>query len=136
MDLSSIELLVYGFIAYFSLAMLIYSSIQKGEISNPRGALVKSVYILPGIVCMFILAFATPTVVINDSIVTINNTSIYEVLDNTNAVTVLNSTVNETIITVNSIVLLNTVWGIAHVMFAMIMVIFVITKLLSLLTAQ
>ena len=85
---------------------------------------------------MFIIAFATPTVVINDSVVTTNNTSIYEVLDNTNAVTTLNSTVNETVTTVNSIELLNSVWGVVHLMFALVMVVFVIVKILSLLTVR
>ena len=136
MDLSSLEFLVYGLVAYSSLLMLIISTVLKAELATSSQSLIKSVYILPGIVCMFILAFASPTIVINDSVVTTDNTSIYEVLDNTNVVTVLNSTVNETVTTVNSIELLNTVWGITHVMFAMIMVIFVIVKILSLLTVK
>lgn len=113
--------------------MLIISTITKPEIATSSQSLIKSVYILPGIVCMFILAFATPTIIINDSIVTTNNTSVYEVLDNTNAVVVLNSTVNETVTTVNTVELLNSIWGMVHLLFAMIMVIFVIVKILSLL---
>ena len=136
MEFSSLEFLVYGLVAYSSLLMLIISTITKPEIATSSQSLIKSVYILPGIVCMFILAFASPTVVINDSVVTTNNTSIYEVLDNTNAVVILNSTVDETVTTVNSVELLNTVWGAAHLMFAMIMVIFVIVKILSLLTVR
>ena len=133
MELSSIELLVYGIVAYSSLLMLIISIIQKGEMISSSQSLLKSVYIAPGIVCMFILAFASPTVVLDSSLVTTNNTSVYEVLDNTNLVVTLNSTVSETVTTENSVDLLNSVWGTVHIMFAMIMVIFVITKILSLL---
>ena len=136
MDLSSLEFLIYGFVAYSSLLMLIISTITKPEVATSSQSLIKSVYILPGIVCMFIIAFATPTVVINDSVVTTNNTSIYEVLDNTNVIVTLNSTVNETVITVNSVELLNSVWGLVHLLFAMIMVIFVIVKILSLLIVR
>ena len=136
MELSSIELLVYGLVAYSSLLMLIISTVLKAEIATSSQSLIKSVYILPGIVCMFILAFASPTIILDDSIVTTNNTSIYEVLDNTNVIVTLNSTVNETVGTINSITLLNDVWGLVHVLFAMIMVIFVIVKILSLLTVR
>jgi hypothetical protein len=136
LDFSIVELFVYGIIAYFSLIVLIKSATDKAEVATSSQTLIKSVYMLPGIVCMFILAFAAPTIIINDSIVTTNNTAIYEVLDNTNAIVVLNSTVSETGSTINSVELLNTIWGLAHVMFAMIMVIFIITKLLQLLTVR
>lgn len=85
---------------------------------------------------MFILSFASPTIIINDSVVTTNNTSIYEVLNNINAVIVLNSTVHETVTTINSVELLNSMWGTVHFMFAMIMVVFVIVKMLTLLTVR
>lgn len=133
MNLSIIEFLVYGGIAYFSLAMLIISIIQKPELATGSQSLIKSVYILPGIVCMFVIAFASPVITISDNTVTTTADSIYEVLDNTNAVTVLNSTVAETVNTYTTNTLLNSVWGIMHVMFAMIMVVFVITKILQLL---
>ena len=116
--------------------MLIISTVMKAEMATSSQSLVKSVYIMPGIVCMFVLALASPTVIINDSIVTTNNTSIYEVLNNVNVVVVLNSTVDETVTTINSVELLNSMWGTLHVMFGLIMVVFVIVKLLSLMTVR
>lgn len=136
MDLSSIEFIIYGFVAYSSLLMLIISTVLKAELATSSQSLIKSVYILPGIVCMFIIAFANPTIILDDSVVTTDNTSVYEVLDNTNAVVVLNSTVTETVGTTNSITLLNSVWGLVHVLFAMVMVVFVIVKIVSLLTVK
>lgn len=136
MELSSLEFGVYGLVAYSSLLMLIISTIQKPDMATSHQALIKSVYILPGIVCMFILAFASPTIILYDSVVTTENTSLYEVLDNTNAVVTLNSTVDETVSTVNSNELLNSIWGTVHLMFAMIMIVFVIVKLISLLTVR
>ena len=90
----------------------------------------------PGIICALLLAGSGVSIYLGDSLTTTNNTSIYEVLDNTNAVVTLNSTVTETVATSTEFVLQNPFWGAFHYLLAFIMMLFMLTQVLTMLTAK
>ena len=136
MNISLIEFLVYGGITYFSLAMLIITTIRNPTEKTRRLALVRAGYMFPGIITAIILAGSGVSIYIGDSTTTTNNTSIYEVLDNTNAVVTLNSTVTETVATTNQFILQNPVWVMFHYMLALVMISFVFIQVLTMFTAK
>ena len=132
MDISIIEFIVYGLIAYSSLLMLIISTIKDTPATKSQ-SLIRSIYMIPGIICAILLAGSGVNIVFEDSVVTTIANSTYEVLDNTNVVTILNSTVNESVSTTNQIELRNPIWVVLHYMIALIMFAFVITRVLQML---
>ena len=136
MNISLIEFLVYGGITYFSLAMLIITTIRSPTDKTRRLALMKAFYMGPGIICALLLAGSGVSIYLGDSLTTTNNTSIYEVLDNTNAVVTLNSTVTETVATTNQFILQNPVWVLFHYMLALVMISFVFIQVLTMFTAK
>ena len=137
MNISIIEFAVYAFVGYSSLLMLIISITKEGPMVKSRtGTLAKSIYIIPGIICMILLSGSGVDIYLEDSLTSTNNTSIYEVLDNTNAVVTLNSTVTETVSTSSKFVLQNPIWITMHYMFALIMFAYVIINTLKMLSAK
>lgn len=136
MNISLIEFLVYGGITYFSLAMLIITTIRNPTEKTRRLALVRAGYMFPGIITAIILAGSGVSIYLGDSLTTTNNTSIYEVLDNTNAVVILNSTVTETVATSTAFVLQNPIWVMFHYMLALVMISFVFIQVLTMFTAK
>ena len=132
MDISLIEFIVYGIVGYGSIVMLIISTQKETPVTKSQ-SLLHSIYMIPGIICLILLAGSGVNIYLNDSVTTTNATSIYEVLDNTNAIVVLNSTVTETVAESNKFILQNPIWVILHYMFALILFAFVFTKLLMLL---
>ena len=137
MNISIIEFFVYAFVAYSSLLMLIISITKEGPmIKTRRGTLVKSIYIMPGIICMILISGSGVDIYLNDSTTTTNATSTYEVLDNTNAIVVLNSTVLETIEKSEKFTLQNPIWIMLHYMFALIMFAYVIINVLKMLSSS
>ena len=118
-DLSLLEFAVYGFVAYSSLLMLIISAI-KTEIPTTRSlAIVRAIYLMPGAICALVLA--TSSIVIVSS-------------DTTNTITAVNTTEVWTESISNSITLMNPVWGALHVMIFVVIMIFVVTQIMNLLT--
>lgn len=136
MNISLIEFAVYAFVTYFSLAMLIITTIRSPNDKTRRLALVKAGYMFPGIICAIILAGSGVSIYLGDSTTTTNNTSIYEVLDNTNAVVTLNSTVSETVVTSTTFVLQNPIWVSFHYLLALVMISFVFIQVLTMFTAK
>jgi len=118
-DLSVLEFGVYGFVAYASLLMLIISAI-KTEIPTTRSlAIVRAIYLMPGAICALVLAGASTVIVASDT---------------TNTITAVNTTEVWTEQISNSITLMNPVWGALHVMIFIVIMIFVITQIMNLLT--
>ena len=136
MNISLIEFLVYAFVTYFSLAMLIITTIRSPADKSRRLALVKAAYMFPGIITAIILAGSGVSIYMGDSLTTTNNTSIYEVLDNTNTIVTLNSTVSETVATSTEFVLQNPVWVSFHYLLALVMISFVFIQVLTMFTAK
>lgn len=117
--------------------MLIISITKEGPMVKSRtGTLAKSIYIIPGIICMILLSGSGVDILLEDSVTATNATSIYEVLDNTNAVVTLNSTVTETVSVSSKFVLQNPIWITMHYMFALIMFAYVIINTLKMLSAK
>lgn len=132
MDINVIEFFVYAFVAYSSLLMLIISAVKETPVTKSQ-SLIKSIYMIPGIICCILLAGSGVNILLDQSTTTTTAESIYEVLDNTNGVVVLNSTVTQTDSQTNQFVLQNPVWVILHYMFALILFAYVITQVLKML---
>ena len=118
-ELSILEFGVYGFVAYASLLMLIIAAI-KTEIPTTRSlAIVRAVYLMPGAICALVLASSGIVIVTSDV---------------TNTIVAVNTTEVWTETVSSSITLMNPVWGALHVMIFVVIMIFVITQIVNLLT--
>ena len=131
-DINIIEFGVYAFVAYSTFLMLIISIIKDTPATKSQ-SLIRSIYTIPGIICMILLAGSGTSIFLESTVTQTNNTAIYEVLDNTNAVVTLNSTVTETVSKTGEFVLQNPIWVVLHYMFALVMFAFVITRILQML---
>lgn len=121
------EFAVYGFIAYSSLLMLIISITKEGPMIKTRtGTLVKSMYIMPGIICMILLS-GSGVFIFYDT----GGVILKEVYNGTGAL-ISNST---EIIPANQIELQNPVWVPLHYMLALIMFAYVIVNVLKMFSA-
>lgn len=116
--------------------MLIITTIRSSPDKTRKLALVKAMYMIPGILGAIILSGSGVDIYLDDSATVTNATSIYEVLDNTNAVVTLNSTVTETVSVSSKFVLQNPMWSTFHYMIAALMMIFVFIQVLTMLTAK
>lgn len=117
-DISLLEFGVYGFITYSSLLMLIISSIK--EVPNEKsGSVFRSIWLIPGIICAFIIASSGITLEINEVHNTITNLNTTE-------------TWSETI--TNSVVLQNPIWVTVHMMIFLILIVYVVLQILNLFT--
>lgn len=121
-ELSLLEFSVYGFVTYSSLLMLIISTIKEVPATRSH-SIARSIYLIPGIICSFILASSgvnvvTETVNTNNTIVNLNTTEVF----------------TETYNTDRFFVLQNPVWVSVHFLFAAVMVIYVVNQLVSMFT--
>ncbi len=120
-DISIIEFTVYGFIAYVSLLMLIIQVARHEPLIEPP-ALVKSVWLIPGIICAGILANSGTNITL-ETVTTVNFT---------------NDTVQNIVIffenatTTSSFVLIDPVWQLVHIMIMLVLLIYVFNQLLML----
>ena len=121
-DFSIIEYAVYGFIAYSSVLMLIISTIKEVP-TEKSGSIIRSIWLIPGVICAFILASTDQIVVTGGTIM--NNT-----------ITALNTSevFTEVATTASTITLQNPIWVLVHFMFAIILIIYIITQMLNLFT--
>jgi len=121
MSLSIIELIVYGLFAYSSMLVLI-TSINKEPPAGKTPAIIRSIYLIPGIICAAILALAGTTDI---GTVTIDLQNVIKNLNNT-------ETWSETMTSTSTIILQNEIWIIVHVMIMLVMIVYVIQHLLEL----
>lgn len=117
-DLSIIEFGVYGLITYSGLLMLIISTIKEVP-SEKSGSVFRSIWLIPSIICAFILA---------SSGISINTSEIHNTITNLNTTEVWTETVN------NSIVLQNPIWVTVHMMIFLILIVYVTLQILNLFT--
>src|SRR3990167_192393 len=122
MDISIVELVFYGFIELFSIAMLIASTIKEVPTSR-SSSLVRAVYLIPGFISAIYLAGSGVNVDLQTVETSTNSTvteTIFNATDNTkitNATTITNSTRQDT----NFIVLQDPVWITLHFLIAAVL---------------
>jgi len=117
-DLSIIEFAVYGFFAYTSMLMLILSVVIKVP-DEKSHAIVRGVYLVPGIIAAFVIASSEQTIILSDvtnTIIDLNTTSVW----------------TETIF--NVIELQNPVWVTFHYLIGIVMIVYVFLQMITLLT--
>jgi len=116
-SLSIIELIVYGLFAYSSMLVLIIS-INKEQPADKIPAIIRSIYLIPGIICAGVIA--TSGAIDIDTITTFNT------------ITNLNSSEVWTEQTAQEIILQHDVWIAVHVMIMAVMTVYVIQQLSAL----
>lgn len=117
-DISIIEFGVYAFIAYSGMLMLIISVIKEVPATKAL-SIVRAIYLFPSVFAAGILAQISPTIVmpsVTNTILAVNTTEVFE----------------ETIDA--SIVIQSNVWITFHVLLMLVMMIYIITQMLLLLT--
>ena len=117
-DLSIIEFGVYGFFAYTSMLMLIIS-VVKAVPDEKSHAIIRGVYLIPGIIAAFVIASSEQTIILSDvtnTIIDLNTTSVW----------------TETIF--NVIELQNPVWVTFHWLLGIVMIVYVFLQIITLLT--
>lgn len=126
-----IEFAVYAFVGYSSLLMLIISITKEGPMTKTRtGTLVKSIYIMPGIICMILLSGSGVDIFLNESTVTTTEF----IINGSTGAPLTNSTMTTN--SADKFVLQNPVWIPMHYMFALIMFAYVIINVLKMLSAK
>lgn len=128
MNISILEFLVYGFFAYSSVAVLIWSIRDQPPPRTRQMTLIKSAYMLPGAICCLLLAGSGVFIFLDSG-----STEIITVYNGTDSSLITNST---TTITPASIELQNPVWQPLHYMLAAILMIFVFTQILQMFSAR
>jgi len=118
MSLSIIEFVVYGLFAYSSMLVLI-TSINKEPPAGKTPAILRSIYLIPGIICAGLIAISGSIDI--DTITTFNT------------ITNLNSSEVWTEQTAQEIILQNEVWIAVHIMIMFVMLVYVIQQFASLL---
>ena len=117
-ELSVIEFAVYGFVTYSSLLMLIISTIK--EVPQERsGSIMRGIWLIPGILCAFILASSGINIVLPESTNTIVNINTTEVWTETIA---------------NQVVLQNPIWVTVHLLIFLVLIVYVVLQVLTLFT--
>ena len=117
-DLSIVEFGVYGFFAYVSMLMLILSVVKPPQ-DEKSHAIVRGLYLIPGIIAAFVIAASGETIVLADmtnTIVDLNTTSVW----------------TETIF--QNVELQNPVWVTFHGMLGIVMLFYVILQMVTLFT--
>lgn len=121
-DISIIEFIVYGFVAYASMLMLIISTIRETPFKESQ-SLARAIFFVPGIVCAFILASSGVNITL-ETVSTVNITND----------TIANQTIfYESADTTSAFVLLDPVWSSVHNMLGIVMMIYVLSQILQLL---
>lgn len=119
-DISLIEWIVYGFIAYSSLLMLIISTVKDVPIGKSL-SLIRVIYLIPGVICSGILASSGVNIVFQ----TVNTTT-----RDVNASTVWTQMVTTTI------PLQSPVWTMVHLMIMLVLLAYVIQQIMIFMTAK
>ena len=117
-EISIIEFLVYGIITYTGMVFLI-STAFKDVPSTKSGAIARAIFVLPSAITALVLAFSGESIKIQSI---------------TNTIRDLNSTQvwSETIST--EIILLNEMWVLIHFMIFIVIIVYVFTQLMNMLT--
>ena len=125
-DISIIEFIVYGFIAYGSFLMLIISTVK--DIPDGKShSLSRAMYLIPGLICALILAGSGVDIILGSETISENKIELHPVTGN--EVPVANTSTHT-----NKITLIEPVWILVHTMLFLILMVHVIIQILSMLT--
>lgn len=125
-EVSIIEFLVYGLVGYTGIIMLIATAFREAPAMRSQ-SIVRSIWILAPIFCMYMLASAGATIVLHDDITTTST------LINANTT----ETWTETVTTEQQeITLLQPVWVTLHFLFFIMLIIYFIWNMLNLLVKR
>ena len=119
MDISIIEYISFGFVAYFSLAILIITAIKEVPVTRSLAGL-RAIYLMPGIICAGLLAFSGVNIVFET---TTTNT--------------LNHAANGTLLTNATSTVTNYVplqvpfWQTFHFMIMIVLIVYVLVQIFS-----
>ncbi len=116
-DVSIIELIVYGIICYSGIVMLIASAFQQDSSISKSMSGTRVIWLIPSMFCAFMLASAGADIYFEESTVTLVN---------------VNTTETWTETTQDKITLYQPVWVTLHLLFFIILLLYVIFNLLSL----
>lgn len=117
-DISIIEYIVYGFFAYASALMLIIQVVKEAPMER-SGSIVRSIFLIPGVIASFIIASSGINIITQDitnTIIAINTTEVY----------------TETIGA--QIVLQNPIWVTFHFLIGILMIVYIMLQTLTLFT--
>ncbi len=126
-DISILEFIVYGLICYTGMIMLIISAFRETPSSKSQ-SVVRVIWLIPSIICAFMLASAGQNIILDQSTETV--LSDYEVLNSVDGIVSLNSTTTST--SVNNYTLVQPVWITLHMLFFVVMLIYVFVNMLQL----
>jgi hypothetical protein len=122
LDISVVELAIYGFLEIFSLSMLIISTIK--EIPNTRASsIIRSIYLIPGMIAAAWLARTGQNVTFN-TILTNSTTTV------SNSTTIWNEVTTQT----NFVMLQSEVWGYFHLLIMLVLFAFIINQIVNFMT--
>ena len=117
-DISIIEFLVYGIITYTGMIFLISTAFKEVP-STKSGAISRAIFVLPSAITALILAFSGESIKIQSI---------------TNTIRDLNTTSVWTEVVETEIILLNDVWVLVHFLIFIVIVIYVFTQIMNLIT--
>ncbi len=125
-DISIIEWGVYGFIAYSSLLMLIIS-VVKNMPDTKSQSILRSMWIIPGIICAGLLMMSGPDITLQS-----NGVEFLEVYNGTSGLLLTNTTIIQN--TPDYITIQDPIWGSVHLMIFLVLILYVIIQFMTLLT--
>lgn len=117
-DISIVELIVYGFFAYSSALMLILQVIKEPPLEK-SGSILRSIFLIPGIVSSFVIALSGQN---------LNLTGMANTIIDTNSTTVWTEAIT------TQIILQNPIWSTFHFMLGILMIVYVMLQTLTLFT--
>ncbi len=117
-DISIIEFLVYGIITYSGMIFLISTAFKEVP-STKSGSISRAIFVIPSAITALVLAFSGESIKIQSI---------------TNTIRDLNTTSVWTEVVETEIILLNDVWVLVHFLIFIVIIIYVFTQLMNLIT--
>lgn len=125
-EYSIIEFIVYGLVGYTGVVLMVASAFREVPATKSL-AVVRSIWLLPSIYCLIMLAGISGTIYLDEGVETTST------LINVNTTETWTETVN---VTPNSIVLVEPIWGTVHIIFYMMLILYFIWNMLQLLVKR
>lgn len=122
-EYSILEFLVYGLVGYSGILLLIASAFKEDAPTTKSLAVVRSVWLLPSIYCLIMLAGISGTIYLDEG------TTVSSTLINVNTTETWTEIVTTT---PNSIILVQPIWGTVHILFYIMLIIYFIWNILQL----
>lgn len=124
-DLSLIEMIVYGLITYAGMLGLILSSFRETPQGDKSQSATRVIWLIPSIFTAFILASAGAEITLNDTVITSTQVNL-----NTT------ETWSETVATSQTITLVDPVWVTVHILFFLVLLVYVLINIVTMFTKK